>query len=347
MSAPPPARRAVMYDVARLAGVSHQTVSRVINNAPNVRDVTRDRVMRAMAQLNYRPNSLARGLASRRSRTIGVLSFDTRMFGPSSALLAIQRAARSEGYGVNVATFSQLEPSSVKAALDDLESQSVDGIIVIAPSQAAVRALDQLPAGLPAVALEAEYRAELPTVAIDQMKGGELATQLLLDLGHETVWHVAGPSDWREAQLRAEGWRLALARAGAVTPPVLRGDWSAQSGYEVGLRLVRETEATAIFAANDQMALGVMHALNEAGIAVPGQVSVVGFDDIPGADFFIPALTTIRQDFDEIGRRGLHLLIARLEGSGADTEAGSIVEPVLIERASTGPPTSGRSARSS
>jgi DNA-binding LacI/PurR family transcriptional regulator len=327
-----------MHDVARLAGVSHQTVSRVINNAPNVREDTRERVRRAMRQLNYRPNALARGLASRRSRTIGVLGFDTRMYGPGSALLAIQRSARSAGYGVAVETLSEFDRRAVQTALDDLEAQAVDGIVVIVPSQAAARAVGQLPAGLPAVALEAEYREELPTVAIDQLKGGALATQHLLDLGHETVWHIAGPADWREAELRAEGWRAALAQAGTITPPVLRGDWTARSGYELGQRLARQPEVSAVFAANDQMALGVIHALHERGIEIPNRISIVGFDDVPGADYFTPALTTVRQDFDQLGERGLQLLIAHMEADGAPVEPTELIEPLLIERASTAPP---------
>jgi DNA-binding LacI/PurR family transcriptional regulator len=338
MSAPDPPRRAVMHDVARLAGVSHQTVSRVINNAPNVRASTRERVTQAMAQLNYRPNAYARGLASKRSHTIGVLSFDTRMYGPSSALLAIERAARAEGYRLSVATISDLAPDSVREAIADLDSQSVDGAIVIAPSTAAVHALGRLPLGLPTVALEAEYRPDLPTVAIDQLGGGRLATDLLLRLGHETVWHVAGPADWREAELRAEGWRAGLAAASARTPPLLRGDWSAASGYEHGLALGRRPDVTAVFAANDQMALGVLHALHDLDVPVPGRVSVIGFDDIPGSDHFVPPLTTIRQDFDEVGRQGLQLLVRHLEADGTPITPPELIAPILVERSSTARP---------
>src|SRR5262249_32622185 len=152
-------------------------------------------------------------------------------------------------------------------------------------------------------------------VVVDQYAGAGLATRHLLELGHRSVWHVTGPSDWPEAVQRIEGWRDALDAAGAPAPPTLTGDWSARAGDEAGRRLAAVPDVTAVFVANDQMALGVLHALNQAGIAVPGQVSVVGFDDMPEAEYFLPALTTVRQDFNEVGRCGLRTMLEMIDGS--------------------------------
>jgi DNA-binding LacI/PurR family transcriptional regulator len=331
------AQRPVMHDVARLAGVSHQTVSRVLNAHPHVSDATRQRVIVAMQQLNYRPNAFARGLVTNRSRRIGVLSFDSRMFGPGSTLRAIEHAARGAGYGVAVVGTTDLSVGDINEAVEALDAQSVDGIIVIAPTSAAVRAVGALPRGVPIVALEAEYRPDLPVVAIDQFEGARLATQHLLDLGHETVWHVGGPPDWREALLRVDGWRATLAEASKRTPPLLQGDWSPRSGYAAGLELARRDDVTAVFAANDQMALGVVHALTQGGRRVPEDVSVVGFDDIPEAEFFLPALTTVRQDFDEVGRLGLDLLVRILDDSAGQHRERPTIAPELVVRASSIP----------
>lgn len=337
MAREPATSRVVMHDVARLAGVSHQTVSRVLNNHPNVSGPTRARVLEAVRQLNYRPNALARGLATRRSRSIGVLSFDASLYGPASTLLGIQRAAQEERYAVSVATLAERDVDGpVQRAVSMLAEQSVEGVIVIAPSHAAGHAVRDLPRGMPVVALEASFRRDMPVVAVDQFAGAQLATEHLLTLGHETVWHVAGPPDWPEALQRIEGWRASLAAAGARTPPVMTGDWSPHSGYEAGRKLATIPGMTAVFAGNDQMALGILRALHEAGIAVPEQVSVVGFDGLPEAEYFLPALTTVRQDFDEVGRRGLRALLAMLDGEPPAPE--TIVAPHLVVRASTAAP---------
>jgi DNA-binding LacI/PurR family transcriptional regulator len=271
-----------MTDVAKLAGVSHQTVSRVINGSPQVRPATRERVLAAMAELDYRPNSAARALVTGRSRTLGVVSFDTTLYGPASTLYAIERAAHDAGYFIMTVSLEALDRESVLSAVDRLRLQGVDGILVIAPLKGAGEALVNLPSsGLPLVAVEAGPAGALPVVAVDQIAGAELATRHLLELGHATVAHIAGPPDFLEAELRIEGWRAALAAAGAEAPPVLAGDWSPRSGYEITQGLLRDGRPSAVFVANDQMALGALRALHEAGHEIPGQVSVVGFDDIP------------------------------------------------------------------
>jgi DNA-binding LacI/PurR family transcriptional regulator len=323
-----------MHDVARLAGVSHQTVSRVINNHPSVRTTTRDRVLDAMRELEYRPNNLARSLVTSRSDRVGVISFDVRFFGPSSTLLAIESAAHDRGYGIALASMNGLVGDAADRAVSILDAQRVDGLIVIAPHRGAVDAIGRLPRALPVVALEAEFRSDVCVVAIDQRHGAVLATQHLLDLGHRTVWHVAGPDDWNEARLRTKAWRETLVAAGATVPPPLRGDWTSRSGYQAGLALAEHRDVTAVFAANDQMALGVLRAFYEKGIAVPGDRSIVGFDDIPEAEFLVPGLTTVRQDFDAVGRKGMERLAGLIEGDTGGRRV-TLIKPELVVRAST------------
>jgi DNA-binding LacI/PurR family transcriptional regulator len=329
-----------MADVARAAGVSHQTVSRVLNGSANVRPETRERVIRAVQELDYRRNSMARALVTGRSRTLGVVSFDTTLYGPASTLFGIERAAHAEGYFVSIASVTSLDRASVLAAVEQLREQGVDGVLLITPQETAVEALLHLPRDMPVVAVEAGPAEAVPVVAVDQVAGAVEATRHLLELGHRTVWHVAGPSDWLEARQRTQGWLTALEEAGADVPPVLPGDWSAQSGYELGRRLATVRDVTAIFAANDQMALGILHALHESGREVPRDLSVVGFDDIPEARFFIPPLTTVRQDFNEVGRQSLVLLLDEIGAAQRSAER-VVVPPEFKLRQSTAPPGGG------
>jgi DNA-binding LacI/PurR family transcriptional regulator len=325
-------RAVVMADVAKLAGVSLQTVSRVINDSPHVRDITRERVQDAMRKLEYRPNPVARALVTGRSRTLGVVSFDTTLFGPASTLFGIERAAHDADYFVSIVSLRSLDRASVMSAVERLRAQGVDGILVIAPQESATQAILHLPQDVPVVAAEAGPDESVPLVAVDQVEGARLATRHLLELGHRTVWHISGPSDWLEAQDRVDGWRSTLEAAGASAPPVLVGDWSARSGHELGREL--GDDVTAVFVANDQMALGVLRSLHEAGRRIPADISVVGFDDIPEAEYFTPPLTTVRQNFNEMGRRSLLLLLEQIE-SGTRAPARETVPPELIVRAST------------
>ena len=324
-----------MADVARLAGVSQQTVSRVLNESPHVSPSTRERVLEAVRKLAYRPNRVARALVTGRSRTLGVVSFDTTLYGPASTLLGIEHAAHDAGYFVSIASLRSLDSASMLNAVERLSEQGVDGILVIAPQESATQALLHLPEDVPVVAAEAGPDESVPLVAIDQVEGARLATAHLLELGHRTVWHISGPPDWLEAQDRVDGWRSTLEAAGAAPPPVLVGDWSARAGHELGSRLAENPDVTAVFVANDQMALGVLRSLHEAGRRIPGDISVVGFDDIPEAGYFTPPLTTVRQNFNEMGRRSLLLLLEQIE-SGVRTPRRETVAPELVVRASTG-----------
>jgi DNA-binding LacI/PurR family transcriptional regulator len=326
-----------MSDVGRLAGVSHQTVSRVINGSRHVSPRTRERVLAAMQELGYHPNSIARALVTGRTRTLGVVSFDTTLYGPASTLFGIERAAHEAGYFIIIASLKALDRASVSDAVDRLRLQGVDGILVIVSEQSSADALAGAPADVPMVAVEGGPEDGIPVVAVDQSRGARLATEHLLQLGHTTVWHVAGPPASLEARQRIDGWRAALEAAGAPVPEVRSGDWSARSGYALGGELSEVPEATALFVSNDQMALGVLRALHEAGRQVPGDVSVVGFDDVPEAPYFTPPLTTVRQDFGEVGSRSLRVLVQAVEShrAGSRSAGRSLIMPELIVRAST------------
>jgi DNA-binding LacI/PurR family transcriptional regulator len=334
--AAPPARRPVMADVARLAGVSHQTVSRVVNDHPNVRPQTRDNVLAAISKLAYRPNAAARTLVTRRTHTLGVISCDTDLFGPASMLYGIEQAAAGS-YFVSIASLPAIDHGAALDAVERLLGQGVEGVIVIAPSISAVAALGGMPPEVPLVAVGCGTSAPLASVAVDNIAGARSATEYLLSLGHRSVHFVSGPQTSLDGRERAIGWQQALAAAGLTSPPALTGDWSSRSGYELGRRLAAQPNVTAVFCANDQMALGVLRAMAEHGRPVPDDVSVVGFDDLPEAAYFCPPLTTVRQDFAELGRRALRLLVEKIAGASADGPQRP-VSTELIVRASAAPP---------
>jgi DNA-binding LacI/PurR family transcriptional regulator len=327
-------RPAVMADVAQKAGVSYQTVSRVLHDSPNVRGDTRERVLAAIRELDYRPNSVARALVTGRSNTLGVVTFDTTLYGPASTLLGIEQAAHDAGYAVSISSLRSLDRDNVLSAIEQLRAQGVDGVAVIAPLRAGVDALRHVRSDFAVVAVQAGPSGSIPVATVDQRAGAAAATRHLLNLGHKTVWHLAGPSEWKEAEERIEGWRSALEDGDAPIPPLLRGDWTPRSGWELGKNLLEIPELSAVFVANDQMALGLLRRLREAGREVPRDLSVVGFDDIPEAAYFAPPLTTIRQDFAELGRRCLRILLGRIEGE--PVPKGVVVAAELVVRDSTG-----------
>ncbi|MFC9681486.1 LacI family DNA-binding transcriptional regulator [Streptomyces sp. NPDC056948] len=330
--------RPVMADVARLAGVSKQTVSRVLNDHPAVRPETREAVLEAMRTLGYRPSRSARSLASGRTRMLGVISFDAARYGPASILTAINTAAQEAGYLVSSIALDTADQGTVVEAVNRLSAEGADGVIAIAPQQWVGRALAETDLGTPLVVLESALDDSTPLVTGDSRTGARKATEHLLGLGHATVWHIAGPTGWTSADHRLASWQATLQAAGADVPAPLVGDWGADSGYELGRRLARRPEVTAVFASNDQMALGLLHALHESGRSVPGEFSVVGYDDIPEAAHLLPPLTTVRTDFAEIGTRSLRLLLDRIDGPGERPRVDSLVPVDLVVRASSGPP---------
>ncbi|WP_405148883.1 LacI family DNA-binding transcriptional regulator [Sphaerisporangium sp. NBC_01403] len=327
-------RSAALRDVAALAGVSTMTVSRTLNDPERVRPDTRARVLAAVERLDYRPNQAARQLVTGRSGVLGVVGVDTNLYGPAATLYAIERAARRSGYAVDVAGLGSPDPCSIAEGVRRLRTQQVDGVIVVVPHEAAADGVRELHPGLPLIAVDAGSGMPVPVVMADQTGGAARATGHLLGLGHETVWHISGPVDWMAAQGRIQGWRSALQSGGRLVPEVLSGDWSPQSGYRLGRHLAGDPHITAIFVANDQMAVGVLRALHEAGRRVPEDVSVVGFDDIPEAGYLWPSLTTVRQDFRDLGGQAFRLLLQRMEGGAV--QSFKIIKTELVVRGSTG-----------
>lgn len=328
-----PVRPPVMKDVARLAGLSHQTVSRVINGHPNVSQRTREQVEAAIETLGYRRNAIARSLATRRSQTIGVLASDLTQYGPGRTLLGIERAARDAGYFVSIATLREISAEAVSDVVEHFHNQGVDGMAVVVPHPGVLEALDHIDPRLPIVAATSDPRRSGPGATVNQRSGARLAVQHLIQLGHSRIGHLSGPMDWYDALERLEGWRDALREAGLEPGPLLNGDWSADSGYEAGLAHEPGTGVTAIFASNDQMALGLIRALHEQQLEIPRNLSVVGYDDQPEAAHFYPPLTTIRQDFEEVGRQCIAALLESLQPG--KTDGRRVVEPLLVVRQST------------
>ncbi|MBD8518702.1 LacI family DNA-binding transcriptional regulator [Plantibacter sp. CFBP 8804] len=346
------ARVATIFDVARLAGVSHQTVSRVLNDLPNVRPATRQRVEQAITQLRYTPSQAARSLVTRRSRTIGLITTGGPDYGPSSTALGFNEAARDARYAVSMASMLESDPASLRQAVELLLRQNVEAIVLIAAHRGALDAVRGIELGVPLVAVESTHRDGFHRVSIDQYQGARILVDHLVGLGHRRIAHLAGPADSVDALERVRGWRDALSEHGLVAREPLVGDWTPASGFRLGRELVADLGVgddddgrsggrvgglfTAVFAANDQMALGVIHALSERGLRVPDDVSVVGFDDIPEAEHFAPPLTTMRQDFPELGRTIMSTLLEVL--SDADSVGVVRSVPQLIVRESTAAP---------
>jgi DNA-binding LacI/PurR family transcriptional regulator len=325
-------------DVARLAGVSQKTVSRVFNDEPYVSDSVRERVLAAARELGYRPNSAARALHSGRTQRLGVISLGSPLFGPASMLLGVETRARALGYAVSVVNTQEGDVAGVSGAVDALLQQGVDGIVLSEPIDLGPIELD---VEVPMLTLGALPGLHAPTVIVaggDATDAGALATQHLLDLGHRTVHHIAGPQRWYSARERRAGWLSALAASGIQPSPEVEGDWSAASGYAATHRLLDAGPVTAVFCANDDMAIGLVRALSERGLSVPDDVSVVGFDDIPTAAYLNPPLTTIVADHARHAERGLEALVRAIEGT---TPRGEVPVPDacrLVARASTAPP---------
>ncbi|MGX5696746.1 LacI family DNA-binding transcriptional regulator [Agromyces soli] len=325
-----------MADVAREAGVSGQTVSRVSNGKDNVDPDTRERVLAAMHKLGYRPNSAARALRSGRFQSIGVIMFTLSSFGNMRTLDAIAVAAADAGYSISLIPVPHPTKGEVTVAFNRLSEEAVDGVIIIVEAHLMDESDVELPQGLPVVVVDSSSGDRYPVVDTDQAHGARLATEHLLSLGHRTVWHVAGPERSYSAGHRRDAWEQTLREHGAEVPPVLVGDWSSESGHELGRRLAADPAVTAVFAANDQMALGVLRAMHEAGRAVPAEVSIVGFDDMEESRSFWPPLTTVRQFFDEVGRRSVEALLTEVE-SGARARS-ALVKTELVVRESTARP---------
>jgi DNA-binding LacI/PurR family transcriptional regulator len=331
----PPSRNATLNDVAAHCGVSYQTVSRVVNDSPLVADKTRARVLRAIAALDYRPNLAARRLATRRSSVIGMVGANITYYGPAQVMVSIEETAKRRGYNLMFAGVERPSKAQLAATIEDLCEHQVDGLVLGVRVPGNIDFVRKLCRGVPFVTLDAGA-PDLPTVIVDQQHGTRLATQHLLNLGHRQIACIAGPPGWSASKERRKGWAEALKHAGLKPGPCLEGDWSAASGFAAAARLLEcATERfTAIVAANDHMALGVLRALRAKGIQVPEHISVVGYDDLPESPFFEPPLTTIHHDFARQGERCVEVLLRMINREPVDRPF-QLLRPELIIREST------------
>lgn len=337
-----PARRAVsMMDVAAHAKVSQKTVSRVVNGEPYVREEVRLRVQSAIKELDFRPNAAARSLVTRRTRRIGVVALGTAFHGPTSALAALESVARADGYSLSVHRTDSTDRDEIQSAMGTLLNEGVEGIVLSEPKHLEGPPL-QIRADVAVLTLGARGltdRDDELVIGADEEAGGRLATEHLLALGHRTVHHIAGPSAWVSSQLRQQGWESVLRENGVSVPSVVAGEWSPRSGFEAMVQLLRESSAppTAVFVANDQMAIGAISAIASQGLTVPCDISVVGFDDIDVAEFQPTPLTTLRQEFSLAAHRGMNALIQTIDGAVPDNVR-HLVPLSFVNRSTTAPP---------
>lgn len=331
--------KANIYDVARLAKVSHQTVSRVLNNNSSIKPETRARVQRAMESLGYRPSLAARALASSKTKMLGILSSDTDFTGPAAMVHFMERAARGAGFFVVTVGVDPTNSESVKDGIEHLMNLGIEGLAIVTPQVEAIEQVRAEVVGIPVVTIDSMYRMDDMSVSVDNFAGGAAATQHLLSLGHRNILHVSGPKGWFESTTRASGYTATMLSANLL-PQVIDGDWELSTGYEIGLKLdILEREITGVFLANDRMALGFLHAMREREISVPEDLSVVGFDDLEESGYSWPPLTTIKQDFRVLGNRAMSLLLEEIAGKA--TKKLDRIVPELVVRKSTAMPKQG------
>lgn len=325
-------------DVARLAGVSSQTVSRVANDSEKVRPDTRDRVLAAMNQLGYTPNHAARALRRGAFHSLGLMGHRFERTGEALTISAVIAAARAEDYAVTIVTVKDDE-GDWESAASRLSSQAIDGLVILRAEQTPEQLF--LPRSLPVAVSDSRLVGRYPAVGSDHAGGSVAATAHLLELGHRKVHHIAGPSDSDPALARAAAWRATLENAGIRPPEALIGDWSAESGYELGRRLTAEPDVTAVYCSNDEMAIGAIRAFHEAGLKVPEDISVVGFDDLALSSHLPVPLTTVRQDFHAIGEQAVHLVLEQIQSRTPGAPNRRVTIPTsLIVRATTAVPRS-------
>ena len=324
-------RAASIRDVARVAGVSHQTVSRVLNDHPNILPATRAKVVAAMAELQYRPSAAARALSNKRTKTIGVLAAGRAHYGPSLSILAIEEAARERGFSVTSSSVAEADERSLRAAVVNLIDQDIEALVVIAPQRRVFETVASLAPGIPCITLRAADTGDASALLNDEIAGARLAIRHLVRLGHRSIGHISGPPEWVEAEGRMTGCIEELAVHGLELRSSAQSDWTADAGYELGHRLLKQRDVTAYFCSSDAIAIGLMHAARDLRRVVPDDISIVGYDDVPEAAHVWPPLTTVRQDFAEMGRRCISVLL------GTEQSVERVV-PRLVIRASTASP---------
>lgn len=335
MTTSTPKKSPSMQDVARVAGVSAQTVSRVMRDHPYVTSEKRQRVLEAIDELGYRMNATASALSSGRTRIIGVVTVASGSYASAITLSSIELAAEKRDYNVVSAHISEPSSASISTALLRLERQGAEAIILAAPLPTMDSRIENLAQRMPTVTVGGSPISLAQSLDVDQTEVARLATRHLLDLGHETVWHVSGPDVWVDAVGRIEGWRNELIAAGREVPQVIHGDWTPESGYNAGLELGAKSDVTAIFVANDEMAFGLIQGLKVQGRRVPEDVSLVSVDDIQLAAYCSPALTTVAQPFAELGESAVEILTKRLERPEEAVPQLDPIRPHLVVRGST------------
>ena len=323
-------------DVARLAGVSAQTVSRVSTGAEKVRPATRDRVLEAMAQLGYTPNHAARALRKGAFQSIGLMASRFERTGEALTTSAVIEAARAEDYGVTIVNVKDPGAEGWASAASRLSSQSIDGLVILR-AEGTPEDLS-LPRTLPVAVSDSRLIGLYPAVSSNHMQGSADATAHLLSLGHRVVHHIAGPADSDPALARLSGWRRTLEQARIVAPAPLYGDWNAESGYVLGRQLAGDPSVTAVFCSNDEMAIGALRAFHEVGRMVPDDVSVVGFDDLSLSAYLPVPLTTVRQDFRAIGHELVALVLDQIRSTTRRPHERVTIPTELVVRATTAPP---------
>ena len=326
-------------DVARIAGVSAQTVSRVSTGSQQVRPSTRERVLRAMDQLGYSPNQAARALRNGSFQALGLLAHGFSRTDDGMITQAIVAAAGVEGYSVTLLGVNDPASTGWEASASRLSDQAVDGLIIIRAETETPDSL-ALSAGMPIAVSDSRLVGFYPAVGTNQAQGSMDAVNHLLSLGHKTVHHIAGPEDSHPANQRLTAWRRCLEDAGITPPPEWRGNWTAGSGYDVGQEILADPSVTAVFCANDEMAFGLIRALHEAGRRVPEDISIVGFDDLALGAYLYPPLTTVRQDYEAIGRELIRLVLDQIHSHTRLPAVRVVVPTELVIRKTTCPPPS-------
>ncbi|MBZ0306483.1 MAG: substrate-binding domain-containing protein [Anaerolineae bacterium] len=331
-----PQKTITLHDVANHSGVSYQTVSRVINNHPSVAEDTRKRVLKSIRELNYRPNRAARSLVTNRSDTIAIISFGATFYGPGQMLSNITQYAKNNGYRVTPSSVQHLGREEIIAALDDLHEHLIDGLIMIAPVVCDfMPEIKELVGDIPFIQIDTKPQPGIASVVIEQVYGSKLAVEHLISLGHRQIAEISGPLNWYDAIMRHQSWVDSMKQYGLSYQMSVEGNWTAWGGYEGVMSLLSNgAKFTGLVIANDQMALGAIAALNEQGFRIPEDVSIVGFDDIPESAYFLPALTTVHQDFAALGEQSVEYLVSLIKNPETPIHQ-RVLYPKLIVRNST------------
>ncbi|ARC58199.1 Catabolite control protein A [Frondihabitans sp. 762G35] len=330
--------RPVISDVARAAGVSIPTVSRVLTGAAKVSEDKRERVLRAIDELKYRPSATARALVAGQPTMVAIIAGNTSRFGYAETIRGVEQAAREAGFLVSITVVETSDPETVDGAVGTVLSQPIAGIVVLKFDPCGVQVVHRLPPGVPAVSISGIQEVGPPQAVLDERAAARELVDHLLDLGHETVHHVRVPPS-REEDGRTSGWRDALVARGRRVPGILDATWDPESGEPLGRALADSPDVTAVFCGNDEIAMGVVKGLVDGGKSVPGDVSVAGFDDHPLARLWNPPLTTVRQDFAGLGTRAFALLLTQINGESAPAFSSTV--PRLVVRDSVDRPRRG------